>query len=666
MVGVAALALIAAPNLAPPISWASGFAPDGSLAYVADMDGDGYADLIRVVPKGDSFIDVSFNVDGFKAGRPARALSNWGKDCEAATVGNFEDPKRASVVGIFDGDSLRAAHCDVKGTFEDVPTWEKLPVKLRHPHLAGLGSVLLAWDEGSGKGFRVDHLGKSTQPFQLPSNVVSLQTLRLADGKAGQWVLEFKDGSVREIAPNQRTLTVSDSPSLPVHLRASGLTDLSRGGKRWGADEDASLSLNAMVMLGKVAKGQNAVVAGDVVYLSEPEKSAGEQVRKFPVSYLPPGPCIWAAGDVDKDGDDDLFQFRFGKEMHTNNDVLMYRTISPGEVDSDHDGLTNDEEAKIGSDPYKPDTAGDGILDGWKVNGYRGLDFKAMGCDPRHVDIICLISRFDNVKEDFVKDTFEKVKAYYRSLPVKNPDGTTGWALHPVFLPVVTGDDTKKPWWENRDHFLPSKWKGIVHWMQITTGGGGQADELGDGGGCGGGGMALYATFIHEFGHQLGLSHNGFYNADGCPVYPSLMNYPYSYTLNGDIHNIGYSDGRLAKMVLNESDLDEVLPLPYEKVKFLENAPYHYHLKANGATTLIDWNWNGVFGEHHVKADINYAYSTTGGRRDSIDHTQCAPWVFTHNGKAYVLFGRNGLPNDPKVDPSLRAGSSSGRCTSSG
>ena len=75
----------------------------------------------------------------------------------------------------------------------------------------------------------------------------------------------------------------------------------------------------------------------------------------------------------------------------------------------------------------------------------------------------------------------------------------------------------------------------------------------------------------------------------------------------------------------------------------------------NGATTLIDWNWNGVFGEHHVKADINYAYSTTGGRRDFIDHTQCAPWVFTHNGKAYVLFGRNGLPKDPKVDPSLSA-----------
>jgi len=131
------------------------------------------------------------------------------------------------------------------------------------------------------------------------------------------------------------------------------------------------------------------------------------------------------------------------------------------------------------------------------------------------------------------------------------------------------------------------------------------------------------------------------------------MNYPYSYTLNGKIENIGYSDGRLAKMVLRESDLDEVLPLPYEKVKFLENAPYHYRLKPNGATTLIDWNWNGIFGEHHVKADINSAYSTTGGRRDAIDKTESAPWVVSHNGKAYVLFAKSDVPVPAKADPNV-------------
>jgi len=615
MVGVAALAVFAAPLLAPPLPWASGFAPEGSWAYVADMDGDGYADLIRVQPSGDAFIDVSINVEGLKAGRPDRALSNWGKDCQAAAVGDLDNPTRATVAGVFGGDSIRLARCDAKGKFTDVPAWAKLPSKLGHPRLAIIGAKLLSWDEASGRGYQVDGSSKTIQPLVLPRNTVDIQQLSTATGKATEkWVFEFRDGFVR----------------------VGSLT-----------------SLASLETVGKVLKGQNAVVAGDKIYLDAPAAHSVANVAIRPFSKLPAARSIWGAGDVDRDGDIDLFQFRFGKEDHTGNDVLMYRTISPGEVDSDHDGLSNDEEDKLGSDPYNPDTAGDGLLDGWKVNGFRGLDMKSMGCNPREVDIICLISRYSDVDEKFVQDTFEKIKKYYKSLPVKNPDGTTGWNLHPIFLPPVTGDDMKNPWWANRDKFLPSKWKGVVHWMQIGRGGGGQADELGDGGGCGGGGMALYATFIHEFGHQLGLSHNGFYGADGCPTYPSLMNYPYSYTLNGDIKNIGYSDGRLASYVLKETDLDEEIPLPYEKVKFLENAPYRFHLKANGKTTLIDWNWDGVFGEHHVRADINYAYSTTAGRRDDIDKTQCAPWLFTHKGKAYLLYAHDTATADLKVDPTL-------------
>src|SRR5580693_4469034 len=102
MIAAVALTIFAGPSLAPPIPWASGFAPEGSLAFVADMDGDGFADLVRVGPKGDSFIDVSFNVEGMKAGRPARALSNWGVDCQAVATGNLEDAKRSTVVGLFD------------------------------------------------------------------------------------------------------------------------------------------------------------------------------------------------------------------------------------------------------------------------------------------------------------------------------------------------------------------------------------------------------------------------------------------------------------------------------------------------------------------------------------------------------------------------------------
>ena len=40
-------------------------------------------------------------------------------------------------------------------------------------------------------------------------------------------------------------------------------------------------------------------------------------------------------------------------------------------VDSDGDGLSDDDEAGLGSDPQKPDTDGDGLLDNEEVRIYR-------------------------------------------------------------------------------------------------------------------------------------------------------------------------------------------------------------------------------------------------------------------------------------------------------
>ncbi len=43
----------------------------------------------------------------------------------------------------------------------------------------------------------------------------------------------------------------------------------------------------------------------------------------------------------------------------------------PPAVDSDHDGLTDAQEAKLGTDPNNPDTDGDGLTDGQEVNVYH-------------------------------------------------------------------------------------------------------------------------------------------------------------------------------------------------------------------------------------------------------------------------------------------------------
>ena len=77
----------------------------------------------------------------------------------------------------------------------------------------------------------------------------------------------------------------------------------------------------------------------------------------------------------------------------------------------------------------------------------------------------------------------------------------------------------------------------------------------------------------------MGLNHEGFWPNNLCPIYTSLMNYAYSYGFENDFNKIHYSDGRFKDLILNETDLDETLPYPYEQVKFLEMGPYNFRLK---------------------------------------------------------------------------------------
>ncbi len=53
--------------------------------------------------------------------------------------------------------------------------------------------------------------------------------------------------------------------------------------------------------------------------------------------------------------------------------------------DTDHDGLTDVEEAALGTDPLKPDTDGDGLMDGWEVQ-YGLNPLNGSGADGRDGD----------------------------------------------------------------------------------------------------------------------------------------------------------------------------------------------------------------------------------------------------------------------------------------
>jgi hypothetical protein len=189
--------------------------------------------------------------------------------------------------------------------------------------------------------------------------------------------------------------------------------------------------------------------------------------------------------------------------------------------------------------------------------------------------------------------------------------------------------------------------------MLVGTGGGGQSGQMADAGSCGQ--HACYATFVHEFGHQLGLDHAGFWDAGWSPTYPSLLNYSYSYQLNGRGEGIGYSNGLLASMVLDERSLDEYLPVPPGSVGYLSGPPYRYKIKPalDGKGTLIDWNWNGVFGETNIAADINYGYSTNAGPRHKPGRSRSATTLVAHGqgDEARLLFVTGDLRRDEKGAP---------------
>ncbi len=580
-------------HIVPGIKWASLYYGPDQIALAGDVNGDGFGDVIYISRHDQSPITVGVNQSGWKSLVPQEAAHRWGEGLSDACLADIDGEPGKDLVGLFKGNELKVARALKGNRFTTESNWLTLPKTLTNPHLASSGDLLVAWEEGSGEAFQIGIKDKSVKPLKIAQGVRGLA--QIFPGK-GSWIFTLKSGEVK------LGYTLTGTPS------------------------------------SQLGRGAAAVIAEGYVYLAYPDVRAPAFVRA-----LPNATSMWGAADMDHDGDTDLMEFKVANDPHSGHDVYLHRFVTNGEVDSDHDGLTDAEEIQLGTDPYNPDTDGDGLLDGWEVKGFRGLDLKAQGCDPKRFDLVCLVSRFSNTNKEMVERQMKNIQGYYTSL---------GWSLHPIWLDPVGEEDQKKSWWVLRDKFLPNKWRGVAHWMQLTPWGGGQADQMGDGGGCGGNEWALYATFIHEFGHQLGLPHEGFYNAAWCPTYSSMMNYAYSYTYEGDIKKIHYSDGRLKDFTIRETDLDETIPLPYEKVKFLAGAPYHFNLKPAGDKTLIDWNWNGVFGEKHVRADVNYSYSTTAGRRDEVGKTQCAPWLVVHNKSAYVVYAQHGVKADVKTDPS--------------
>ncbi|MFN3651722.1 MAG: FG-GAP-like repeat-containing protein [Armatimonadota bacterium] len=631
---VAAAASAAAPRrtrVTPPFPWARDLGAGPRIPIVADVDGDGFDDLLSLWPRGRGWLDLARNAGGEKSLPPRRVLGDFGGGCVAATALDLDGDRRAEVLALSaDGTLHLAEGLDGAQTRSRVLT--AVPGKWSDVRwlsaAAGRKSVRFTLLAHTGEGALVT-LPRSEEPaeplvrrFNLgaaPSAAVLRWSGRDPDAGAGRAEVVWTDAEqrVRESA-------------------FSADTGKRRADRTRSKDDGLALS---RALLGLPAA---------------PGRAADRAAELSELRWERPSTLL--SGDLNGDGRPDLVRFRRDDERHAGGDVLVYLAYRDGDPDPDSDGLDAAAEQSAGSDPVRRDTDNDGLLDGWEVNGWRGFDLAALGCTPDHADILVRIQRAADLDEERTRTDMEAAVRYYAGLPVPNPDGKSGIRLHYVLEPALPAEQVNgRDWRAVGDAHFPARMRGAWHWMLAPNAGGGQADMLSDRGSAGG--RALYATFIHEFGHQLGLPHEGFWPGGWCPAYPSLMNYAYSYQLGGKAEAIGYSLGKLAHLVFDERKLSERLPLKYEEAAFLAGPPYHWRLKADGDTNLIDWNWNGIFGEENVRADINYGYSTTAGVRrilmpgrdfDAQDRTGHAPFLASHADRLYAFYVR--APRDAKAD----------------
>lgn len=296
-------------------------------------------------------------------------------------------------------------------------------------------------------------------------------------------------------------------------------------------------------------------------------------------------------------------------------DLLVARL--GGALDRDADGLSDREEVRLhGTDPSQRDTDGDGLVDGWEVTGFRGERLDRLGARPAHRDLFLELAVEQEADMRRVGRAVARMEKLFAAAPIDNVDGTRGIAFHGVVgkrvpLPSEHYGPSRH---ELREMYFTPRRAGLFHWMHLAArGGGGQADLMSDQGSCAG---VFEATLPHEFGHQIGLNHGGDRGANGTPNYPSLMNYAYNYDLS-----IGYSEGALAGLALDERALPERLAVPFDKLKYLGGSPFHFRVEPleGGTMTWVDWNRDGLHDEAPVMANVNATSGEGYGPRHLLD-----------------------------------------------
>jgi hypothetical protein len=300
-------------------------------------------------------------------------------------------------------------------------------------------------------------------------------------------------------------------------------------------------------------------------------------------------------------------------------------------ADRDLDGLTDGEEATLGTDPANPDTDGDALLDGWEVMGVNGIDLPGKGASPLHKDIFVEMVYMERASASNglapSDSVLRAIVAAFAASPVTNPDGATGVNIHLERGNLVNYVDDINPYdvvvpQIKAANFDPAKGP-VYHymiWANAYNGGTSSGVSLGIphsdfivtlgrwNNGAGGNDQQKIGTFIHELGHNLGRRHGGSDDVNYKPCHLSVMNY--FFQTSGVFHNgtrlFTYQSFPLPG--LNEADLIEADGLSGSSAL----AGYHTEYFAPGGAVLevpadgpIDWNNNGIIDSAPVAVDLN-------------------------------------------------------------
>jgi hypothetical protein len=303
-------------------------------------------------------------------------------------------------------------------------------------------------------------------------------------------------------------------------------------------------------------------------------------------------------------------------------------------VDTDADGIpdwaeTNDGVFRgafaTGTDPFNPDTDGDGLSDGDEVFGtLEGLDLPGLGADPLRKDIFIECDWFAGQFEGFARDfrpralAVQRLAQAFADAPVPNPyDAPDGINIHldfgqggvftggnqlpgaPVFILFPQDFRVYK-----QAHFDPRR-LGYFHYAvfanrynSATNRSSGVAEIVGDDFMVT---MVDYLssynqsqTIMHELGHNLGLRHGGFENRNWKPNYNSVMNYRHQFTgvdTDGNTFGNGALDfSRGANNTIDENAILEPLgilglPVDFNADGLIQQSPYARNLNCESGSS---------------------------------------------------------------------------------